>query len=133
MGKAQYDCLKCLGYCCAIYDRVEVSDKDIKRLARHFGVTQEQAKRKYTKKYSKDERILKRSPDPIFGESCMFQDPEKRICTIYDARPKTCRDWPTHGRTNRCVYYDMLQFERQQQGNDEAAPFVEIRFMEEGD
>jgi Fe-S-cluster containining protein len=132
VGKSHYDCLKCIGYCCAIYDRVEVSKKDIARLAKHFGTTPDKARRKFTKQYSKKERILKRTPDPIFGESCMFQDPETRLCSIYEARPQTCRDWPTHGQKDHCVYYDMLQFERQQQGNEEAAPFVEVRFLEGG-
>lgn len=133
MGKPHFDCLKCIGYCCAIYERVEVSKKDIDRLARHFGITPDKARRKFTRRYEKGEQILKRTPDPIFGESCVFQDPVKRICTIYESRPKTCRDWPSHGRRDRCVYYDMLQFERQQQGNPEAAPLVDIRFLEDAD
>jgi len=131
VGKPHYDCLKCLGYCCAIYERVEVSDKDIARLARHFKTTPEKARKKYTKQFSKGERILRRTADPIFGESCMFQDPVKRVCTIYESRPKTCRDWPTYGLKDRCVYFDMLQFERKQQGNKAAAPLVDVRFLED--
>ncbi len=129
MGKLKYDCLKCIGYCCAIYERVEVNDRDIKRLAKHFGVSFDQAKRRYTKDYDADERILKRTPDPIFGESCIFQNPETRLCSIYDARPGTCKSWPSHGQKDRCVYYDALEFERQQQGTDDYVPIVQIQLL----
>lgn len=75
------------------------------------------------------ERVLRRTPDPMFGESCMFQDPEKRLCSIYEGRPQVCRDWPTHGSA-RCVYYDILQFERRQQGNPDVVPLVHITFLD---
>ncbi|MBS1910366.1 MAG: YkgJ family cysteine cluster protein [Bacteroidetes bacterium] len=129
MAKPKYDCLKCVGYCCAIYGRVSVRDTDVRRLAKHFKVTPEVAERRYTKMYG-DERVLRRSADPIFGESCMFQDPERRICTIYDARPKTCRDWPTHGQAGHCVYYDILEFERRQQEDPDYVPLVHIELVE---
>lgn len=131
MAKQKYDCLQCVGYCCAIYERVHVTPADIRRLAKHFKLTPEAAQRRFTKKDTDPgARVLRRSPDPIFGESCMFQDSEKRVCTIYDARPKTCRDWPTHGEKGRCVYYEILQFERRQQDDDIYVPIVEIKIME---
>jgi Fe-S-cluster containining protein len=130
MAKAKYDCLDCVGYCCAIYERVEVTPRDLLRLARYFGVDPETAKRRYTKMHS-GERVLRRTPDPIFGMSCMFQDPDRRICTIYDGRPAVCRAWPTHGN-GRCVYYDALQFERVQQGNRDFVPLVQITILDDG-
>ena len=39
----RYNCLKCPGYCCS-HDRIAVSDFDIGRLARHFGLTEAEAK-----------------------------------------------------------------------------------------
>ena len=48
--KPLYDCAKCPGYCCS-YSRIAVSDFDIKRLARHFGLTEAAARRKFTYHY----------------------------------------------------------------------------------
>ena len=71
------------------------------------------------------ERILRRKKDPIFGKACKFLDPLKRQCTIYDARPLTCRQFPAR---ERCAYYDLLQFERSQQGDDTVLPLIQITF-----
>jgi len=129
MPAPKYDCLKCVGYCCAIYERVPVTDEDLTRLADYFGVAPVTARRRYTMKHS-GERVLRRSPDPLFGESCIFQDPERRICGIYEGRPQVCRDWPTPGGGGRCVYYDILQFERRQQDNPDVVPLVHITFID---
>jgi Fe-S-cluster containining protein len=119
-----YDCGKCIAYCCSIYDRVVVNKRDMKRLARYHGVTTEQAQLKYTRKY-KNEDVLRRTKDPIFGKSCMFLHPETRGCTIYHGRPQVCREYPDQ---SRCGYYDILQFEREQQGDPDVLPLVQITF-----
>ena len=119
-----YDCAKCIAYCCSIYDRVVVNNRDLKRLARYFGMTPEATEAKYTKRWKK-ERILRRSNDPIFGRSCMFLHPETRGCTIYLGRPQVCREYPDQ---SRCGYYDVLQFEREQQGDPNVLPLVQITF-----
>ena len=119
-----YDCTKCPAYCCSIYDRVQVTKRDISRLAGYFGVDFETAQKRYTTTWQ-GERILRRKADPIFGKACKFLDPTTRQCTIYDARPLVCREFP--GRV-RCAYYDLLQFERIQQGDDTVVPLVQITF-----
>jgi hypothetical protein len=55
----------------------------------------------------------------------MFLDQETRKCTIYDARPRTCHEFPT---TSRCAYYDLIEFEREQQGDADVIPLVKITF-----
>jgi len=127
VGKLKYDCTNCIGYCCSIYDRVDVTKKDLKRLAKHFDVSVEKAKRKYTKKVD-GKRVLKRVDDLIFDETCIFLDQTTRLCTIYDARPATCREWPLHSG-DRCVYYDILQFERQQQEDPDFVPVVDLKVL----
>lgn len=122
--KSYYDCDDCPAYCCSVYERVQVTPRDIHRLARHFGVSEEVATARYTKIYEK-ERILRRKRDPIFGEACQFLNPETRGCTIYNARPSVCREFPM---TKRCAYYDLLQFEREQQNDPDAVPLVKITF-----
>lgn len=121
-----YDCSKCPAYCCAIYERVQVTKRDIKRLAKHFGVTAEVATERYTKMWG-DERVLRRKADPIFGKACQFLNPETRGCTIYHARPNVCREYPAR---SHCSYYDLLQFERKQQADQNVLPVVQITFRE---
>jgi len=112
-----YNCAKCPAYCCT-YDRVDVSRRDVARLAKHFGVTYEQAEKRYTK-ISSGDRVLKQHQDHIFKKACMFLDQEKRQCTIYDARPAVCRVYPD---SLRCGYYDFLASERRRQCDDEFIP-----------
>ena len=131
MGKLKYDCTDCVGYCCSIYDRVDVWKKDIKRLAKHFGLTPEEAKEKFTHMVD-GHRALRRKKDLIFEETCYFLNQTTRLCTIYDARPDTCREWPVHSG-NRCVYYDILQYERKQQDDPAFFPVVEIRVLVDAD
>lgn len=129
MAKLQYDCTDCIGYCCSIYERVDVNKTDLKRLAKYFGVTEEVAEKRYTRKLD-GVRTLKRVNDRIFERTCMFLNQETRLCTIYEGRPKACREWPTHSG-NRCVYYDILTFERRQQGDPDYLPVVEIKVLVE--
>jgi Fe-S-cluster containining protein len=115
-----------VAYCCSIYDRVQVTPRDVRRLASHFRVTPEVATERFTKGYN-DERILRRKADRLFGQACMFLDQETRKCTIYNARPSTCREFPT---TTRCAYYDLIEFEREQQDDPDVIPLVKITFKE---
>lgn len=123
--RSYYNCLDCPAYCCSIYERVQVTPRDVRRLAKHFNITEEAATARYTKLYNNKERVLRRKADPIFGQACQFLNPETRGCTIYNARPAVCRQFPD---TKRCAYYDLLKFERQQQGDPDALPLVKITF-----
>jgi Fe-S-cluster containining protein len=124
--RVYFDCTKCPAFCCSIYDRVQVTKRDVTRLAKHFGVSFETAWRRFTKRWEK-ERVLKRVKDTIFPETCMFLDQETRGCTIYHARPAVCRAYPDHAR---CAYYDVLQFERRWQADETVIPLVQITFRE---
>lgn len=127
MAKSSYDCTKCPAYCCSIYDRVLVTPCDLKRLAKHFNLSIEETQKKYTKKY-KDETILRRKKDTLLETmACTFLDMETRGCTIYHARPETCHEFPI---TKRCAYYDLLSFEREQQGDPKALPIIKITFKD---
>jgi Fe-S-cluster containining protein len=121
-----YDCSKCPAYCCSVYERVSVGKGDLKRLAKHFGLGLSATVKRYTKVFN-GERILRRKADPVLGQACTFLNAETRQCTIYLARPKVCRDFPS---TSRCAYYDLLQFEREQQGDDTVVPLVQITFRD---
>ncbi len=125
-SRVHFDCTKCPAFCCAVYERVTVTKRDINRLAKHFGVAVESATRRYTKKNG-DERVLRRKPDPLLDESCVFLDRETRGCSIYHARPTVCREYPDR---TRCSYYDLYRFERRQQADETTIPLVQITFRE---
>src|ERR1051325_3197907 len=80
-----FNCRKCPAYCCS-YDRIEVTRRDVARLARHFGLTYEEAERRYTK-IAYGDGVLRHQKDPIFKRVCQFLDTDERRCTIYAARP----------------------------------------------
>lgn len=110
-----YDCSKCPGYCCS-YPVITVTKYDLVRLARHFGITPEEAEKRFTKSQHGYKRILRRKKDEHFGKICRFFDQEKRRCGIYPARPHVCRSFPGDGR---CGYWDFLSFERRTQNDPE--------------
>ncbi|WP_230534149.1 YkgJ family cysteine cluster protein [Microvirga roseola] len=124
--RVYFDCNKCPAFCCSIYERVVVTKRDINRLAKHFGLSFEEARDRYTTQFE-DERVLKRVKDAIFERTCTFLDQKTRGCTIYHARPAVCRSYP--GRS-RCAYYDVLRFERVQQGDESVVPQITITFRE---
>jgi Fe-S-cluster containining protein len=112
-----YDCSKCPAYCCS-YDRINVTGRDIARLAANFGISYQQAERRFTK-IAYGERVLRHKKDHIFKRVCQFLDSRTRRCTVYEARPAVCRQYP-EGR--RCGYYDFLIWERERQGDNEFIP-----------
>ena len=114
--RVNYSCAKCPAYCCT-YNEIEITTRDIERLARHFGVSYKVAEERYTKPDPKKSvRMLRHRKDKVFESACMFLDQEKRRCTVYEARPGVCRKYPD---SSRCGYYDFLRFERTQQGDEE--------------
>ena len=114
---ACYDCSKCPAYCCS-YDRIGVSNRDIARLAKHFEIDAETAAKRFTKA-SPDGPVLRHQKDKIYGSVCMFLDTKTRRCTIYDARPGVCHEYPDQPR---CGYFEFLKWERAHQGDDEFVP-----------
>jgi Fe-S-cluster containining protein len=126
-SKVNYDCAKCPGYCCS-YPRIEVTKKDIERLAEHFKITATQAKSQFTQRYEfmgerpedhVKEQILRHKKDHIYKSTCQFLDQDKRRCSIYEARPSVCRQFPDG---KKCGYYGFLKFERKAQGDPDFIP-----------
>ena len=112
--KVRYSCEKCPGWCCT-YDEIEVNQRDIERLARHHGLDPRVAAERFTK-VKNGTPMLRHKKDSVFDTACMFLDQEKRRCSIYEARPTVCRQYPNGPR---CGYYEFLKFEREQQGDEE--------------
>ena len=121
----KYDCAKCPGYCCS-YPRIVTTAKDIARLAKHFQVSEAEAKKRFTRRYRRasaadniDERVLRHRDDPIYASTCQFLLPEPRRCPVYEAPPEVCRAFPS-GKTGG--YCQFRKFERKQQGDDSFVP-----------
>jgi hypothetical protein len=85
----KYSCSKCPAYCCS-YPEIEVTSRDIERLAKHFGVSYREAEERYTKTDAKEKIQLLRHRE----------------------RPGVCREYPD---SQRCGYYEFLKFERAHQ------------------
>jgi Fe-S-cluster containining protein len=114
--RLRYSCKKCPAYCCT-YEEIPVTARDIARLGRHFGIDAAQAEERFTRLDELGKaRVLRHRKDSVFKTACMHLDQEKRRCTVYEARPAICRDFP--GGT-RCGYYDFLKFERHHQDDPE--------------
>lgn len=109
-----YNCQKCPGYCCS-YPLIALTRRDVERLAKHFSLSFKAARTKFTCERYGHKYSMRRKKDEHFGGICRFFDTDKRCCTIYAARPATCRSYPG----NRCGYYDFLSFERAAQEDKE--------------
>ncbi len=119
MSHPQFNCSKCPAYCCT-YDHIEVTDSDLTRLARHFGLAEKVAEKRFTRWIEGGKtRILRHRKDRIFGTACRFLDDKTRQCSIYDGRPKICRTYPG---TARCGFYDFLASERRSQEDPDYVP-----------
>ena len=92
-----------------------MTKRDIERLAKHFGLAYGEAEERFTRYDAKEKvRELRHRHDRIFKSVCTFLDQKTRKCTVYDARPGVCREFPD---SPRCGYYEFLKFERAQQGD----------------
>jgi uncharacterized protein len=119
--KPQFDCSQCPGYCCS-HGRIAVSENDIARLAKYFGLALAKARKKFTYRFKSadaDEQILRHKKDIVYKTICRFFDIKERRCTVYEARPNVCRKYP-YG--NRCGYYAFLSFERAHQDDEDYIP-----------
>jgi Fe-S-cluster containining protein len=81
------DCTTCAN--CCRYSIVPVTKAEIEAMASYLGVTPESAAHRYTvpDPDAPSARNLRSS-----ANGCIFLD--GRLCTIYAARPKACRDFP---------------------------------------
>lgn len=112
---ARYSCDKCPGYCCS-YSEIEVTQRDVERFARHFDLSFAAAQERFTKTSAKGVMVMRHAKDTVFDTICAQFDQERRRCTVYEARPGVCRQYPD---SSRCGYYEFLKFEREQQGDEE--------------
>jgi Fe-S-cluster containining protein len=83
-------CNYCPGFCCYRLEGASlyIMAEDINRMARYFGITDGEVRRRYLE----GKNTFKTRKDG----SCIFLANDKMCqrCTIHKARPKQCRDFP---------------------------------------
>ncbi len=78
------DCLQC-GNCCKTTGPL-FTDKDIERIAKHFKMKLSQFESQYLRRDEDNYMVLKETPCAFLGED--------NYCSIYEVRPKACREYP---------------------------------------
>jgi len=84
------DCLACAN-CCRVAT-TRVNERDIERLVKFIGMKRADFLKEYTAMTEDEGRVLRRNE-----HGCVFLS--GNACTVYEARPGTCQDFPhlTHG------------------------------------
>lgn len=104
-------CDSCVASCCTM--PVEINSADLIRLGLASIDDINQSIKKTAKKLKKDGFISSyREATDLFmisqksNDDCYFLDSKTRLCTVYDRRPGTCRDFPTKvgTRVSFCPY-----------------------------
>jgi uncharacterized protein len=93
----QIDCLQCAN-CCKTTSPIFYA-KDIERAAKHLRIKALHFEQQYLRVDEDGDYVLKQSP-------CAFLDEQDNTCSIYDARPTACREYP---HTNRKNFYQITE------------------------
>jgi len=81
---AEFDCLECAN-CCKSISPI-IYEKDIDRIARKLKIKPAKFTEEYLKIDEEGDYVFKKTP-------CPFLLPDN-YCSIYEVRPKSCRDYP---------------------------------------
>lgn len=100
--EGQIDCTQCAN-CCKVAT-VQVTDRDVERLARHLRIPAARFLAEYTTESEEEGRILRRDRE----SGCIFLN--GRDCTVYEARPDTCQRFPHLVRGQGSIVSRMWQF-----------------------
>jgi Fe-S-cluster containining protein len=84
--EAQIDCRQCAN-CCKVAT-TRITGRDVERLARFLGMRPAQFVREYTVESQEEGLILRREE----GQGCVFLSGND--CTVYEARPQNCQNFP---------------------------------------
>jgi Fe-S-cluster containining protein len=87
---SKLDCLQCAN-CCKTTSPI-FRDVDIDRIAKHLGMRPSSFTEKYLHIDEDNDWVLNSSPCAFLGED--------NYCSIYEVRPKACREYPHTDRKN---------------------------------
>ncbi|HHF7060475.1 TPA: YkgJ family cysteine cluster protein [Streptococcus mutans] len=80
----EIDCTRCAN-CCKILGPL-FTEADISRIAKHFRMRLPVFEDMYLRVDEDNDKVFKSMPCPFLGED--------NLCSIYDIRPKACREFP---------------------------------------
>ncbi len=100
--ESQIDCTVCAN--CCKNATVKLLDRDIEKLAKFLRVKTSQFLRDYTQQDEEQGTVLKFEE----GKGCVFLNGND--CTVYEARPQICVDFPHLVRGNGTIPFRMWQF-----------------------
>ena len=98
----QIDCRECAN--CCLVATVELLERDVEKLAKFFRITPARFLADYTQLTEDEGHILKRSDET----GCVFLNGKE--CTVYEARPATCQNFPHVVRGAGSIASRMWQF-----------------------
>jgi Fe-S-cluster containining protein len=99
--EAQIDCTQCAN-CCRVSE-VGITDRDIDKLTKFLGVTRAEFIRDSTQLDQAGDLILKKTE-----AGCVFL--KDNLCTVYEARPQNCANFPHLVRGSGSIASRMWQF-----------------------
>ena len=85
----RFECTGCGDCCTGAPGYVWVDAKEIAALADHLGLSVADFESKYVRNVGPKKSLIEYS-----SGDCVFFDPQKRKCTVYQARPSQCKTWP---------------------------------------
>ena len=89
------DCLQCAN-CCTTTGPL-LTDADIKRVAKHLRMKDADFVKKYVREDEDGDQVFESMPCPFLSTD--------KYCSIYEHRPKACRDYP---HTDRVKQHQLL-------------------------
>lgn len=110
---ANLDCLEC-GNCCKTTSPA-MHDKDVQRLSKQLKIKEVELIEKYMELDEDGDYVFRSAPCPFLGAD--------NYCSVYEARPLACREYP---HTNRKRFYQVLDLSLK---NTEICPAV-VRIFE---
>jgi len=93
-----FRCQRC-GTCCKQPGFVYLKAGDVERLATHLAIDVYQFTETYCLLMDRQHLVLKKRSD----ETCLFLGGSG--CSVYDARPTQCREFPLSWKTERSLNY----------------------------
>lgn len=118
-----FTCTQCGNCCTGAPGVVWVDESEVEAIAELTGKSKGEILLMHTRLYAG-----KRSLTEYANGDCTFFDPEKRCCTIYEARPTQCRTWPFwNSNLESKASWDSLSPECPGAGNGTFISFEEIQ------
>jgi Fe-S-cluster containining protein len=90
-------CQSCIGYCCVgSAGYIWVSDREIEEITDFLGMAMDDFTQDYLRRVGN--RFCLKELAISSSHHCVFFDDQSKGCSIYEARPSQCRDFPFWNR-----------------------------------